>query len=56
MPTLQNHPLPFKSAPTDRERVRVMPWPAKRLARRHGLRPATALVVAELAGFAMEAR
>ena len=44
----------FKHA--ERVRVRSLPIAAKHLARRHGLTPATALVVAELAGFSMEVR
>ena len=34
-------------------RMRALPWPAKRLARRHGLRAATARTVAELVGYAI---
>lgn len=44
----------FKHA--EKVRVRSLPIAAKHLARRHGLTPATALVVAELAGFRMEVR
>ena len=39
----------FKHA--EKVRVRSLPVAAKHLARRHGLTPATALVVAEAAGF-----
>jgi hypothetical protein len=34
-------------------RVRALPWPARRLARRHSLPASTARAVAEAAGFAM---
>ena len=37
-------------------RLRALPWTARRLVRRHGLRAATALTVAELAGFSLEGR
>jgi len=47
--------LPLFAA-ADCQRVRALPLPARRLARRLNLPPATAKVVAELAGFAMEAR
>jgi hypothetical protein len=36
--------------------LKRLPWAARRLVRRHGLRAATALTVAELAGFSVEAR
>ena len=39
---------------SDHIRWRALPWPAKRLVRRHGLHAATARVVAELAGFAID--
>ena len=35
----------------ERERVRMLPLPARRLARRYGLTPATANAVAQAAGF-----
>ena len=35
-------------------RWRALPWAARRLARRHGLKPATARTIAELAGFAID--
>ena len=44
----------FKHA--EKVRVRSLPIAAKHLARRHGLTPATALVVAEAAGFFIGAR
>lgn len=54
------HNIHFASLPllhaAERARFRALPFPAKRLVRRHGLTPATALVVAELAGFSMEVR
>jgi hypothetical protein len=41
---------------SDHLRWRSLPWPAKRLARRHGLHAATARTVAELIGYTLEAR
>lgn len=35
-------------------RWRALPWAARHLARRHGLKAATARTIAELAGFAVE--
>lgn len=40
----------------ERTRIRSLPMPARRLARRHNLPPATACMIAEAAGFALEAR
>jgi hypothetical protein len=37
-------------------RMRALPWPARRLARRHGLKAATARTVAELVGYAIGGR
>lgn len=38
-------------AAADRQRVRTLPLSARRLVRRHGMSAATALIVAEAAGF-----
>src|SRR5262245_59094816 len=51
--TSPNLPL-FEAA--DRLTVRALPLPAHHLARRHNIPSATACMVAEAAGFALEAR
>jgi hypothetical protein len=40
----------------DHLRWPTLPWPARRLARRHGLHAATAATIAELIGYTTEAR
>ena len=45
--------LPLFAA-AERSRIRALPLPARRLARRLGLPSATALALAEAAGFLME--
>ncbi len=42
--------LPLFAA-AERSRIRALPLPARRLARRLGMSPSTALMVAEAAGF-----
>jgi hypothetical protein len=41
---------------SDRHRWRELPWAARRLARRHGLRPMMAKAIAESIGLPMKAR
>jgi len=41
---------------SDRLRWPTLPWPARRLMRKHGLHAATARTVAELVGYTVEAR
>jgi len=59
---VQNSPAYFNIALTaaerlsDRRRWRDLPWPARRIARRHGLRPMMAKAIAENIGLPMEAR
>lgn len=50
-PTVQTEPDLFTAA--ERQRFRALPLPARRLMRQHGLPRATALVIAESAGFHM---
>jgi hypothetical protein len=51
-----NHPsLPLFEA-AERMSIRALPLAARRLARRHNLRPATARMVAHAAGFAEGSR
>jgi hypothetical protein len=62
MATLYPQNGPFRNNATAAERLsdhlrfRSLPWTARRLARRHGLRAATARTVAELIGYTLEAR
>ena len=51
-PLHYNGPL-FEAA--ERSRVRALPIAARRIARRYGLPSSTAVVVAQLAGFPVEA-
>jgi hypothetical protein len=61
MHTLANDPAARNPATaverlSDHLRMSTLPWPAKRLARHHGLHAATAATIAELIGYALEAR
>jgi hypothetical protein len=61
MHTLPNDPAARNPASaverlSDRLRWPTLPWPAKRLVRRHGLHAATARTIAELIGYSTEAR
>ena len=60
--TLNSPPVYFNIALTETERMsdqhrwRDLPWPVRRIARRHGLRPMMAKAIAENIGLPMEAR
>ncbi len=47
------HTAPDLFTAGERQRVRSLPLPARRLARRLGMPASTALIVAEAAGFAL---
>jgi hypothetical protein len=53
--TCHRSATPFPAVELLADRAR-MPWPARHLARRHGLHAATARTVAELIGYTLEAR
>jgi hypothetical protein len=49
-PDGRNHPEPGSLfAWAERQRIRALPFPARRIAQRHGFTPATAGTIAELA-------
>lgn len=55
--TTSRHPVttaPAVDLLADHVRLRALPWQVRRLAYRHGLKPATARAVAELAGFVID--
>jgi hypothetical protein len=57
MHTIDKDPTRFNPASAaDHERRHAMPWPVRRLAQRHGLTRATARIVAEFLGYALEDR
>lgn len=61
MPSYHDARTPYKGSTaverlSDHIRLRSLPWPARRLMRRHGLHAATARTVAELVGYTMEDR
>jgi hypothetical protein len=56
LPAYFNIALTAAERLSDRRRWRDLPWAARKIARRHGLRPMMAKAIAENIGLPMEAR
>ena len=56
LPVFRNISLTAAERLSDRHRWRELPWPARKIAQRHGLRPMMAKAIAENIGLPMEAR